>query len=228
MLKELQGIRKFMKRSIQKYIKEIIFPIMMERGFEYSSDEYGDGIFRKKCEDGVRVQQVIIQLGSGGESTINLDLRIEPSNRYFPVPPGLIIAGDRKLKKGILGGWVYDTAEDARAILEMIARNMERRGFRVLERAANDPGDVCPTPSDQRELYENHQKYAEEFQKKHGLADWELEAAFKAIQCELEKLPSEITQETRKQIVYLSAACGEIFVARRPLGMERGHGDSGA
>lgn len=43
-----------MKQSIQKYIKEIIMPMMTERGFQYSTDEDGDGIFRKKCKDGVR------------------------------------------------------------------------------------------------------------------------------------------------------------------------------
>ncbi len=203
-----------MEQSIQKYIREIILPVMTERGFQYSTDEDGDGIFRKKCEDGVRTQQVIIQLRFDGEYTIDLDLRIEPSNKYFSLPLGLIIAGDRKLKKGLLGGWVCNTEEEAKAVLEMIARNMEKRGFRVLDRAGNDSEEIWPTSSEQRDLYENHQKYAEDFQKNHSLADWELETVFKAVQCELEKLPSEITQETRNRMVYLSAVCGEIFIAK--------------
>ena len=208
------GMEINMKQRIQKYIREIILPVMTERGFQYSTDEDGDGIFRKKCEDGVRTQQVIIQLKFDGEYTIDLDLRIEPSNKYFSLPLGLIIAGDRKLKKGLLGGWVCNTAEEAKAVLEMIARNMEKRGFRVLDRAGSDPEDICPTPSEHRDLYENHQKYAEEFQKEHGLSDWEVESVLQAVQYELEKLPSEITQEARKRITYLAAACGEIFIAR--------------
>lgn len=201
-----------MEQNIQKYIREIILPVMTERGFQYSTDEDGDGIFRKKCEDGVRTQQVIIQLKFDGEYTIDLDLRIEPSNKYFSLPLGLIIAGDRKLKKGLLGGWVCNTAEEAKAVLEMLARNMEKRGFRVLDRAGSDPEDICSTPSEHRDLYENHQKYAEKFQREHGLTDWQLEPVLKAIQCELENLPSEITQEAKKRIACLAAAWGEIFI----------------
>lgn len=206
-----------MKQSIQKYIKEIIMPMMTERGFQYSTDEAGDGIFRKKCKDGVRTQQVLIQLSFDGEweYTIDLDLRIEPSYKYFSLPLGIIIAGDRKLRKGSTSGWVCSTEEEAKAILEMIARNMEKRGFRVLDRAADDTEELWSTPAEERDLYENHQKYAEKFQKEHGLSDWQLETVFQAVKCELEKLPSEVTQETRKQMVYLAAACGGIFIAKR-------------
>lgn len=130
------------------------------------------------------------------------------------MPLGLIIAGDRKLRKGSTSGWVCSTAEEAKAILEMIARNMEKRGFRVLDRAADDNEELWPTPAESRDLYENHQKYAEKFQKEHGLSDWQREPVLEAVQCELEKLPCEVTQETRKQMVYLAAACGGIYIAK--------------
>ena len=44
------------------------------------------------------------------------------------------------------------------------------------------------------------------------MTDWQLEPVLKAIQCELENLPSEITQEAKKRIACLAAAWGEIFI----------------
>lgn len=57
-----------------------------------------------------------------------------------------------------MGGRVCNTAEEARAVLEMIAGNMLKCGFRALDRAGSDPEDICPTPSEHRDLYNNHQK----------------------------------------------------------------------
>lgn len=203
-----------MSRSIQSYMWEIILPIMRENGFEECISEEGDWFYEKKSKDGVHKQQIVISFIEFMGLNIRLGLDVIPNYRPYSLPLDSIIVGDENLTKGSAGGWVCNTERDIKVILEMIAKSIKERGFKVLDIIEEEEKDKCATPDEHRDLYENHQKYAEEFRIKYGLDDWDLEPAFNAIRLDLEKFPSEITQVNRKALVYLAAACGEIFIAR--------------
>lgn len=206
-----------MGRCVSSLIWEYVLPVMSEHDFTHIIDEVGDWCFSKKSADGERKQTVIIIFDTDLDSLnnkIQLSLRITPSFKYYDMNLDGIIVGDEKLRKASTGGWIYFSTKDAKAIIQMIAKSMEINGFQALDEAQNDPEDLVPTSAEFADLYKNHEKYAEEFRVRHGLDGWDLEPTLEAIQEELESFPSTITEENRRQLLPVAAACGAIFVEK--------------
>lgn len=204
-----------MGRSVSSLIWEYVLPVMMEHNFTHIIDEEGDWWFSKKSADGEHTQTVIITLNLDSlNKDIQLSLRLHPSFKYQDMNLKGIIVGDEKLKRSPTGGWICSSLQEAKAIIQIIAKSMEINGFKALDAAQNDPNDIYPTSSEYEDLYKNHKKYAEEFRERHRLDSWDLEQTLDAIQEELDCFPSTITKENRKQLLTIAAACGEIFIER--------------
>lgn len=202
-----------MGRSISSLIWEYILPVMTEHYFEHLTDERGNWHFYKSCEGGERQQSIHIITRDSYERSIELLLRIKPTYKYRHMQLDQIMIEDQEFSRASMGGWVFKNSKDAKAIIQMIAGSMENI-FRVLDEALNDPEDIYPTAAEHRDLYDNHQKYAEEFQRKYALCNWDTEPTLDAVKEELEQFSPEITFETRKRLLPAAAACGEIFIAK--------------
>ena len=122
--------------------------------------------------------------------------------------------GDQHLKKSMLEGWEYETEEDAKEIIDMITCFMITQGFEMMNAAQQDEKILSATLEEQRDLYENHDKYKETFRLKHNLKDWNPETVFQAVNADLKKFPPIIGPEDRQKILPIAAACGEIFVEK--------------
>lgn len=202
-----------MGRSISSLIWEYILPVMTEHYFEHLIDERGNWHFYKNCEGGERQQSIHIITRDFREKSIELLLRIKPTHKYRHMQLEQIMVEDQKFVKSSMGGWVFKNSKDAKAIIQMIAESKENI-FKVLDEALNDPEDIYPTAAEYRELYDNHQKYAEEFRRKYALYNWDMESTLDAIKKEFEQFPLKITLENRKGLLSVAAACGEIFIAK--------------
>lgn len=90
---------------------------------------------------------------------------------------------------------------------------MNTKGFELLNDIQRKAKCLCSTLEERKKLYENHDKYAGIFKGKHQLANWISEDVFQAIQADLKEFIITDAVEDRVQLLYIAAACGEIFVA---------------
>lgn len=195
-------------------IREILEPIMVEHGFKAIVKTENSWAFEKKDADIKKKQLVIVENFSEIFRTIRLELSIVPSLKQLYLDLSNIITDDLSLKKSSLGGWEYESTGDMQKILWMIADSMQKKGFEALTYAQNNNESYSATFEEQRDLNENHDSYAESFRLKHQLQDWMPENVLTAIKKELKDFPEKVTEENRQRLLYIAAACGEIFVAK--------------
>lgn len=203
-----------MSDIFSKLICEILEPIMVEHGFKSIVKTENSWAFEKKDLDIGKKQLVIVENFSEYFRTIRLQLSIVPSLNELCLNLSNIISDDLHLNKSSLGGWEYESTDDMKKILVMISDAMKKKGFEALTYALNNNESYFATLEEQRDLNENHTEYAQTFMIKHQLKDWTPEYVLSAMKKELKDFPEKITVENRKGLLYIAAACGEIFVAK--------------
>ena len=157
---------------------------------------------------------VIIENFSEYFQAIRLQLSVVPSLIQMCLNFSDIVIDDFNLRKSSLGGWEYESTDDMRKILEMIAVSMKEKGFDALIYAQNNNESYFASLEEQIDLNDNHNDYAETFKLKHQLKDWTPENVLIAVKKDLKDFPERVTVESRKQLLYIAAACGEIFAAK--------------
>lgn len=96
----------------------------------------------------------------------------------------------------------------------MIKESLEKKGFEYLDTILNDPEDLYPIYSEYKDMYENHEKYLNEFKKEYDFNADDTDKALETLQKALDDFPNRITEENRSQLLPVIAAYGAIFVAK--------------
>ena len=151
-----------MNRITSKNIRQILIPAMEEHGFTHAF--YPDCcVFVKRNEEGGKLERITVTQFEYYKC-IKIEIDILPTYLHLPfIDEKNVIIENRKVKKSSLEGWIYKTEEDIKQILEMIKESLEKKGFEYLDTILNDPEDLYPIYSEYKDMYENHDKYLNEF-----------------------------------------------------------------
>lgn len=205
-----------MKNTFTCIMRDTLQPVMESQGFAVAAASEDGWILNKKEADSGKTEIVYVDhfFHPEGIKRIRLLLSVIPCSDGNFLDLSGVDMGDRHLKKSMLEGWEYETEEDAKEIIDMITRFMITQGFEMMNAAQQDEKILSATLEEQRDLYENHDKYKETFRLKHNLKDWNPEMVFQAVNADLKKFPPIIGPEDRQKILPIAAACGEIFVEK--------------
>lgn len=171
-------------------------------------------VFVKRNEEGGKMERITVtQLEY--YKCIKIDVDILPTYLHLPfIDEKNIIIENSKVRRTSLKGWLYKTEEDIKQILEMIKESLEKKGFEYLDAILNDPEDLYPTYSEYKDMYENHEKYLNDFKEEYNFNMDDTDKALEILQKALDDFPDRITEENRSQLLPVIAAYGAIFVAK--------------
>lgn len=202
-----------MNRITSKNIRQILLPVMEEHGLTHAF--YPDCcVFVKRNEEGGKLERITVTQFEYYKC-IKIEIDILPTYLHLPfIDEKNVIIENRKVKKSSLEGWIYKTEEDIKQILEMIKESLEKKGFEYLDTILNDPEDLYPIYSEYKDMYENHEKYLNDFKKEYDFNADDTDKALETLQKALDDFPNRITEENQSQLLPVIAAYGAIFVAK--------------
>ena len=202
-----------MNKIASKNIRQILIPTMEKHGFTYAFHP-DCCVFVKRNEEGGKMERITVtQLEY--YKCIKIDVDILPTYLHLPfIDEKNIIIENSKVRRTSLKGWLYKTEEDIKQILEMIKESLEKKGFEYLDAILNDPEDLYPTYSVYKDMYENHEKYLNDFKEEYNFNMDDTDKALEILQKALDDFPDRITEENRSQLLPVIAAYGAIFVAK--------------
>lgn len=200
-----------MNKIISKNIKQILVPVMIKQGFHYAF--YSELCkFEKENREGGKIERILI-IQCEYPKCIRIEASIVPTYLHMPfVEQKDIMIEDEGIQKTHLNGWSYKTEEDVKRIVEMIKNSLIEKGFEALDAILNDPEDLYPTYLEYRDIYENHEKYLNDFKKKYSFNANDFNEALHVLQKALDDFPDRITEENRALLLPVIAAYGEIFL----------------
>lgn len=192
-------------------VYKVMVPIMEEHGYEIEDESSSMCSFIKKHQESERTIVILIERAYSPCKRINIYIHIIPTFLHYAIFPERILIGTENLTESAFGGgWLFETEDDVRTILETIVASLEKKNFRELDEWANDPEDIVPKRKDYFELWEKHESYAEIFRNKYQLKRNDIEGTLAAIKEEIKDISKNNIKMYRTEILQAAAAYGDL------------------
>lgn len=191
-----------------KVIEKYLCPLMAAHGFTYRFyPQDGTWDFIKSAE-----KEQCVFVDQAWKNTLRLELRITPTFRHKHITISEKYMDQCTAPKWMLGGYLYHNQGELETIVQFYAKAMEEQGFALLEDAISDTLDIVPTQMMEKDLFQNHSKYAEEFSAEYEMRDWEPKNIADIVVQELLQFDiTQITAQDMDKLVHLAAVYGTIF-----------------